>query len=66
MHFRRLNITAVYPFLKDSTKNQRQLKDEAQIKGCIPRIIFLVKLSFPEEIIKKKKKNTHTRKSLFK
>ena len=61
MHFRRLNITAVYPFLKDSTKNQRQLKDEAQIKGCIPRIIFLVKLSFPEEIIKKKKK-THTHK----
>ena len=61
MHFRGLNIRAVYLFLKESIKNQRQLKDETQIKGCIPRIIFLVKLSFPEEIIKKK-----TRKSLFK
>ena len=32
------------------------MKYETQIKDCIPRIIFLVKLSFPKEIIKKKKK----------
>ena len=56
MRFRGLNIRAVQLFLTESTKNQRQLKDETQIKGCIPRIIFLVKLSFPKEIIKKKKK----------
>lgn len=42
MHLKGLQIRVCLGFSKKINKNQRQMKDKTQIKGCIPRIIFLV------------------------